>query len=169
MMHDMHIFDLTVPQLKLALRNIDRWLVKASEHANAAALLTARLAPDQFHFTKQIQTATDNAKFVPARLTGQTAPSHPDTETTYEQLRARIASVVEYLDTFKREDFDQPVEKIVLPWMKAPQHLLAMDYVIQFALPNFYFHVTTAYSILRNQGVQLGKMDFIGPINLKMA
>jgi hypothetical protein len=163
----MHVYDLTVPQLKLSLRNLDRWLVKASEHANAAQLLTARLAPDQFHFTKQVQTATDNAKLIAARLAGKQAPSHPDTETSYEELRARVASVVEYLDTFKREDFDSVVEKIVLPWMKEPQHLLAADYVVQFALPNYYFHLTTAYAILRNQGLQLGKMDFIGPINIK--
>lgn len=167
MMPDMHIFDLTVPQLKLTMRNIDRWLVKASEHANADQLLTARLAPDQYNFTKQIQVSADNAKFIAARLTGKTPPPHPDTETSFEQLRARISAVVEYLDTFKREDFDKPVEKVVLPWMKEPQHLLAADYLVQFALPNFYFHVTTAYAILRNQGVQLGKLDFIGPINMK--
>jgi hypothetical protein len=163
----MHVYDLTVPQLKLSLRNLDRWLVKASEHANAAQLLTARLAPDQFHFTKQVQTATDNAKLMVARLAGKQAPPHPDTETSYEQLRARVASVVEYLDTFTREELETPTEKIVLPWMKEPQHLLAPDYIVQFALPNYYFHLTTAYAILRNQGLPLGKMDFIGPINIK--
>jgi hypothetical protein len=173
MMPDMHVYDLTVPQLKLSLRNLDRWIVKAVEHADAKQipheqLLTARLAPDQFHFTKQVQTATDNAKFIPARLVGKQAPSHPDTETSFDQLRARVASIVEYLDTFNREELDNPTEKIVLPWMKAPQHLLAPDYVVQFALPNYYFHLTTAYAILRNQGVQLGKLDFIGPINMKM-
>ena len=163
----MDIYDLTIPQLKLTMRNLDRWLLKASEHANGEQLLTARLAPDQFNFTKQVQTVTDNAKFIPARLLGKQPPSHPDTETTYEQLRARVASVIEHLDTYKRDDFGKLVDKVVLPWMREPQHLLAHDYLIQFALPNYYFHLVTAYAILRNQGVQLGKMDYIGPINMK--
>src|SRR5262249_53573819 len=95
-------------------------------------------------------------------------PSHPDTETSFEQLRERIASVQAYLATFTRGDFAQVAErKITLPWMKRDQFLYAHDYLIQFALPNFYFHIVTAYSILRHQGVQLGKTDFLGSLPLQ--
>jgi hypothetical protein len=169
----MHIYDLTVPQLKLALQNLDRWLTRAVTHADSkqiahSQLLDARLAADQYPFVRQVQVACDNAKFIPARLAGSQAPSHPDTETTFDQLHARIASVVEYLGTFKREELDSVTDrKVVLPWMSGTQHIMGGDYVVQFGMPNFYFHLVTAYSILRNQGVPLGKMDFIGPIALR--
>lgn len=163
----MDIYDLTAPQLAHALRNLDRWLTRA-ESSGGDQLLSARLAPDQFAFVRQVQTATDNAKLMVARLAGKQAPSHPDTETTYAELRARIASVVEYLGTYTREDFAGASDrKITLPWMQPGQHMRAEDYVVQFALPNFYFHLVTAYSILRHHGVTLGKMDFIGPIAIQ--
>src|SRR4051812_25456152 len=123
----MHMYDLTVPQLVKTLRNLDRWIGVASTHVEntqtpAEALMTARLAPDQFTFVRQIQVATDNAKFIPGRLTGKEWPSHPDTETTFEQLKARIASVAGYVESFKREDFDDiSRRKITLPWMKPEQ------------------------------------------------
>src|SRR5689334_3824954 len=112
----MHIYDLTVPQLTKTLRNLDRWLALASEHAQSAqlsveSLLQARLAPDQYNFVRQIQVATDNAKFIPGRLTGKEWPAHPDTETNFEQLRARIASVSQYIEGFTREDFDKIGER----------------------------------------------------------
>ncbi|HUS27410.1 MAG TPA: DUF1993 domain-containing protein [Kofleriaceae bacterium] len=169
----MEMYDLTVPQLGLALRNIDGWMIRAVKHADTKQvphdqLLSARLAPDQYPFVRQVQTACDNAKLIAARLAGKQAPGHPDTETTFEQLRARIAVVVEYLTTFTREDFAAAAErKIVLPWMTNGQHMAATDYVTQFGLPNFYFHVVTAYAILRNQGVPLGKNDFLGQITIR--
>ena len=164
----MHIYDLTVPQLSKTLRNLDGWIKRAGEHAKNAqvpvdSLLQARLAPDQYMFVRQVQVATDNAKFIPGRLSGKQWPSHPDTETTFEQLHARIASVDEYVNSFKREDFDDiDKRKIRLPWMKEDQWLAPYDYLVQFGMPNFYFHVVTAYAILRHKGVQLGKNDFIG-------
>ena len=168
----MHLFDLTVPQLGLALRNLDGWLIRAVKHAEtkqvpSGELLSARLAPDQYPFVRQVQTACDNAKLVAARLAGKQAPGHPDTETTFEQLRARIASVLDYLGTFAREDFEDAERKIVLPWMTGDQHMFARDYVVQFGLPNFYFHVVTAYAILRNQGVPLGKNDYLGQLTIQ--
>ena len=169
----MDIYDFTVPQLAKTLRNLDRWLTAAQKHAESAqisveSLLQARLAPDQYMFVRQVQIACDNAKFIPGRLTGKPWDPHPDTETTIEQLRARIASIQAYLETFKREDFEDAAQrKIKLPWMQDGQWLSGVDYAIQFGLPNFYFHIVTAYGILRHKGVALGKNDYIGglPIN----
>jgi hypothetical protein len=166
------MYDLTVPQLERALRSLDGWLIRALEHIEKnqvprEKLLTARLAADQYPFVRQVQTACDNAKLIPSRLAAKQAPSHPDTETTIEQLRARITAVIDYLRTFTRDEVADPDRKIVLPWMSGDQHMLASDYVLQFGLPNFYFHIVTAYAILRNQGVSLGKNDFLGPIAIR--
>lgn len=168
----MHLYDLTVPQLDRALRNLDGWLIRAVKHAETKdvahdQLLTARLAPDQYPFVRQVQTACDNAKLIAARLAGKQAPGHPDTETTFEQLRARIATVLEYLGTFTRDELADTDRKIVLPWMSKDQHMLADEYALQFGLPNFYFHIVTAYAILRNQGVPLGKNDYLGQIAIR--
>jgi uncharacterized protein len=169
----MHIYDLTVPQLIKSLRNLDRWITLAIKHAETAQLpaeilINARLAADQYSFARQVQVATDNAKFIPGRLAGKEWPSHPDTETTFDQLRARISSVSGYVETFKREDFDDvDRRKIRLPWMKADQWLEPHDYLLQFGLPNFHFHVITAYAILRHKGVQLGKNDYIGGLPIQ--
>jgi uncharacterized protein len=168
----MHIYDLTVRQLVKTLQNVDRWLVMASAHAqktgaDPATILNARLAPDQFTFVRQVQVACDNAKFIPGRLAGKQWPTHPDTETTFDQLHARIASVAGYVETFSPDDFaDLAERKITLPWMK-DGWLRAEDYLIQFALPNFYFHVVTAYSILRHVGVPLGKYDYLGALSMQ--
>lgn len=169
----MDIYDLTVPQLVRTLGNLDRWIGLAAAHVDANQLsvekiLNARLAPDQYGFVRQVQVATDNGKFIPGRLAGKPWPSHPDTETSFAELRARIASVTGYLGTFKREDFAEAHErKIVLPWMEPGQYMRGDEYLVQFALPNFYFHVTTAYSILRHEGVQLGKTDYLGEISIR--
>ena len=163
----MNMYDLTVPQLTKTLRNLDTWLAAATAYAGNKKfpvdnLITARLAPDQFALVRQIQAACDNAKFIPGRLSGKEWPSHPDTETTIEQLRARIATVVSHLETDQPEDFKDAAErKIMLPWMEGTW-MRGDEYLIQFALPNFYFHVTTAYAILRHNGVELGKREYIG-------
>src|SRR5687767_5412111 len=165
----MHIYDLTVPQLIKTLRAVDQWLVRATAHAETtqlevAVLMTGRLAPDQYTFVRQVQIVCDNAKYLAGRLAEKEWPSHPDTETTLHQLRDRIASVTGYLETFNREDFDDAADrKISLPWMQGAW-LRAEDYLVQFALPNFYFHVVTAYAILRHKGVPLGKNDYLGPL-----
>jgi hypothetical protein len=168
----MHIYDLTVPQLQRTLRNLDRWLTLAGAHAEKnqvpiSDILHARLAPDQYMFVRQVQVACDNAMFIPARLSGKEWPAQPDTEGDLEQLRARIATVSDYLQTFRREDFDQSLDrKISLPWMQGAW-FSAEDYLVQFALPNFYFHVVTCYAILRHAGVQLAKNDFLGELPMK--
>ena len=106
---------------------------------------------------------------VPARLAGKEAPSHPDTEKTWDELRTRVRAVREYLSGFKPADFEGAEERIIsLPWMPG-KVLTGRDYVTEFALANFYFHLTTAYSILRHNGVDLGKAEFIGSVPFKDA
>jgi hypothetical protein len=164
----MNIIDF-VPQYSKMLKNLDRWLDKATEHATAKkfdveTLVQARLAPDQYSLDRQIQSACDAAKFSVAYLTGKEAPAHPDTEKTIAELRARIQSCRAYLETIQASDLAGGEDRKVSPkwmhgkWVKADQHLL------QMAVPNFYFHVTTAYAILRHNGVDLGKTDFIGSL-----
>lgn len=168
----MNVYDLTVPQLVKMLKNVDRWLEAAIAHADKKKfdvnnLVKFRLAPDQLAFDRQIQTMCDNAKFIAGRLTGKDWPSHPDTETTFEQLRSRIALVITYLDTFTPEDFAGAEDrKISLPWMEG-KWMRGDEYLTQFALANFYFHAVTAYSILRHNGVELGKRDYIGGVPMR--
>jgi hypothetical protein len=167
----MSLYEASIPQLKKMLNNLDKWLEVAVAHAtkksfDPSVLLAARLAPDQYPLTRQIQSCCDGAKFAAARLTGKEAPKHPDTETTLDELHARIRSVVAYLDTFTEADFADAKGRIIeLPFMPG-KTLTAGDYLNEMALPNFYFHVTTAYAILRHNGVDLGKMNFIGSLNL---
>jgi hypothetical protein len=168
----MNLFELTVPQLTKTLRNLDRWLKAAEAYADQRKfpvdnLVQQRLAVDQYPLVKQIQAICDNAKFIPGRLTAKEWPAHADTETTFEQFHQRINAVLTYLETFKPEDFEgADARKISLPWMGG-KWMTGLEYVSQFALPNFYFHVTLAYSILRHNGVPLGKQDFIGSVPMR--
>lgn len=168
----MNAYDLTVPQLMKMLKNVDRWLETAIQHAEKKKfdvnyLMRFRLAPDQLPFDRQIQTMCDNAKFIVGNLTGKEWPAHPDTEITFEQLRSRIALVITYLDTFKPEDFTGAEDRTIsLPWMEG-KWMRGDEYVTQFALANFYFHTVTAYSILRTNGVELGKRDYIGGVPMR--
>ena len=170
----MNLYDVSLPHFIKMLKNLDRWIEKAVDNAKArsfepAAFLTSRLAPDQYPFTRQVQAACDAAKLAAARLTGKEAPKHPDTETTVEELRARIADVVAYLETFTAADFaSAETVAITLPWMPG-QIVRGRDYLFDLALANFAFHVTTAYAILRADGVPLGKADYIGGIKSEPA
>lgn len=167
----MNSFDF-VPQFSKMLQNLDRWLDKAVEHATAKkfdveTLVHARLAPDQYSLDRQIQSACDAAKFCAAYLTGKDAPAHPDTEKTIGELRARIQACRAFLETMKPADFAGAESRKVAPkWMQG-KWLSGEHYLVQMALPNFYFHVTTAYEILRHNGVDVGKKDFIGPVALE--
>jgi hypothetical protein len=170
----MNLFHLTVPQFDKTLQNVDRWIDKTLEHAKnkkfeANDLLVARLAPDQLPLVRQIQIVCDNAKMCCARLSGKDAPSHPDTEKTWDELRTRIRAVREYVSGFEPADFEGAEERVVtLPWMPG-KVLSGRDYVTDFALANYFFHLTTAYSILRHNGVDLGKTDYIGSLPFKDA
>jgi hypothetical protein len=126
-----------------------------------------RLAPDQFAFVRQVQTACDTAKLAAARLAGQTPPSHPDTEKTIDELRARVASVRSYLGAFKAKDFEGAETRAITRPQWEGKSMSGADYFIEHAVPNFFFHVTHAYAILRHNGVPLGKKDYLGPLTLK--
>jgi uncharacterized protein len=153
------------------LRNVDTWLGKAGEHAKAKSfevdvLVGSRLAPDQFSLDRQVQSACDAAKFAAVYLTGKEAPKHADTEKTVDELRKRTAACVGVLETFAEADFAGAEDRRVSPPWLHGKWLRGDDYLVQVATPNFLFHVTTAYSILRHNGVPLGKGDFIGALPL---
>jgi hypothetical protein len=167
----MSIYAQTVPQHIKMLQNLDRWLEAAVTYAgtrkfDADTLLLARLAPDQYPLGRQVQVVCDNAKFCAARLTGSTAPSHPDTETTIPALRARIAAVVDYLRTFNEAAFAGASERRIELSFAPGMEISGEDYLHDMATPNLYFHLTLAYAILRHNGVPLGKRDFLGSIAL---
>jgi hypothetical protein len=157
---------------KKMIANLEAWLEKGVEYAKAKSfdplvLLSARLAPDQYSLIQQIQSACDSAKFTGARLAAKEAPKNADTEKTLEEIRARIQSCKSFLDTLKESDFDG-AEKRVIPLGFMPgKGLGAVDYLFEMQIPNFFFHVTTAYSILRHNGVDLGKTAYIGSLNLR--
>lgn len=165
------LYDLTVVQFSTMLTNLSAILDKGAEFAESKkidvdALLTSRLALDQFNLIRQVQISCDSSKLGVARLTGKadSAPKHEDTETTMAELKARIKSVQDYLAGFSEADFAGAEErKVVLPWFEG-KYLLGKDFAQRFALPNFYFHVSTAYAILRHHGVEVGKMDYLGAI-----
>ena len=162
----------SVLQAKKMLTSLEGWLDKAVAYATVKSfdpetLLAARLAPDQFPLLRQIQSACDSAKFLAARLSGKDPPKHPDTEQTLEQVRARIRTVVAYLGTFQASDFDgAEARPIPLPQRGEGKTIKGADFVVEMGLPNFYFHVTTAYAILRHNGVDIGKRDYLGALSI---
>lgn len=168
MNHGLH--DLISVQFIRSLRGLKGMLGKATEFAEQRkfdpnSFLQLRLAPDMFPFVRQIQIATDGAKGAASRLTGKPAPSFPDEEKTIPELMARIDKTIEYLNGFKPEDFrDYEGRTMAFPWNPGA-YLKGADYLSSHALPNFYFHVATAYNILRLHGVQLGKGDYLGEQN----
>jgi uncharacterized protein len=160
-----------VRQCTQSLKNLETWLEKAEQHAAAknfdiSVVLNDRLAPDQKPFIYQIQSACDYIKAAAAWLSGQTPPKHPDTERTVDDLRARIQKTVAFVDTVKGAQYAGAADRRVgFSW--APGKTMAGDdYLVQMTIPNTYFHLTMAYAILRHNGVDVGKMDFLGPINL---
>jgi uncharacterized protein len=157
----------SVRQFSKMVKQLDVWLEKAVAHGKARSfdpvvLLQARLAPDQYPLVRQIQSACDSAKFGVARIAGKEAPKHPDTETTIDELRARIKSCAGWLDTITEADLaGAETRHVTLPWLEG-KYLLGTDYLLEMAIPNFYFHVAHTYAILRHNGVDLGKRDYIG-------
>lgn len=162
------MYSASVPVFTRMLTNLLAMLEKAEAYAaerkfKPDLLVTARLAPDMLPLSFQIQSATDNSKFAVARLSGQTAPSWPDEEKTMEELKARVRKALDYLATFKPADIDGSAARPVTLKSRAGETTHAgADYLLARAMPNFYFHVTTAYAILRHNGVPLGKSDFVG-------
>lgn len=167
----MSLFDATIPQFKKMLSNLERWLdagveLAKKKSADPNTLLTLRLAVDQYPLVRQIQAACDSAKSTAAHLSGKEVPKHPDTETTIEEIQTRIKTVLAYLDTFTPADLEGAgTREIRLPFLPG-MIVYGEDYVTEMALPNFYFHITTAYAILRHAGVDIGKRDYIGSLKL---
>lgn len=157
----------TILQYSRMLKNLAAWLDKANAHARTKGfdpdvLAVARLAPDQYCLVQQVQLACDAAKFAAAYLSGQKAPSHPDTEKSIAELKTRIEKCTAYLDGFNAADFTGAEQRPVSPpWMEG-RSVRGDLYLTRLSLPNFYFHVVTAYAILRHNGVDLGKGDYIG-------
>ncbi|MGH8162016.1 MAG: DUF1993 domain-containing protein [Gammaproteobacteria bacterium] len=162
------MYQASLPMFIRMLRNLDAILAKGVAHAEAkkiepAVLAGARLYPDMLPLTRQIQIASDTAKGCAARLAGENPPSYEDNETSFTELSERIRKTVAYLEGFKPEQIDGTEEKeIVLKMRSGPLTFNGLDYVTGFAIPNFFFHVTTAYDILRHNGVEIGKRDFLG-------
>jgi len=162
------LYDLTVPALLRGFKAMAAFLEKARAHADEHGiahddLLAARLYDDMAPLTGQIQRASDTAKFAASRLSGLQPPAMPDTEASFDDLQARIAATVAFLNSVPREAVDGREDADVE--LKTPSFSVQFKgrgYLLGFALPNFYFHVTTAYGILRHKGVPLGKMDYIG-------
>jgi hypothetical protein len=159
----------TITQFAKMLGNLACWLDAASAFAEKKkfdpnVLVQSRLAPDQYELTRQIQSACDAAKYAAAYLAGQKAPSHPDTEKTIDDLRARVRTCIAYLESVKASEYAGAADRRVTPPWLQEKWFRGTDYLAQVAVPNFYFHVTTAYAILRHNGVDLGKMDFIGSL-----
>ena len=157
---------LTAQQFIRSLTGLKGTLQKAAAYAEVkkvdmAVMFGLRLAPDQFPLAKQIQITCDTAKFCVSRLTGLEPPAFEDNETTVEQFLARIDNTIAFLKTAKPENFDGYQNREIRFYWNPGFHVKGDAYLQQYALPNFYFHLTTAYSILRANGVDLGKADFI--------
>lgn len=165
------IYDVTVPTFVRALNNLVAVLDKARSHAESekiepSVLLTMRLYPDMFPLTRQVQIASDTAKGCVARLTQQEPPKYEDNESSFAELRARVEKTIGYLKSIEPRAFEGAGERPVV--LKFPQRSLnfksGWEYLLAFALPNVFFHCTTAYDILRHGGVKIGKSDFLGAI-----
>jgi hypothetical protein len=140
----------------------------AAKKSDPSALLHSRLAPDMFDLTRQIQVATDHAKRGSARLAGVEAPGYEDNETTIDQLKARVAKTLAFIKTLDRKQIDGAADReITVPLGGRSAQISGADYLNHLLLPNYYFHLTTAYDLLRQAGLEIGKRDFLGTIPLK--
>lgn len=164
----MSFYDATVPAYLQILGALSGILGKAEAHCKAKniqeeVLLSARLYPDMFPLTRQIQTACDFAVKGCARLTGSEVPSTPDTEKSFADLRARIAKTIEYVKSYKPAQFDgADMRDVTFPAAGGNLTLKGQQFLSSFSFPNFYFHAATAHGILRHNGVEIGKRDFLG-------
>jgi len=163
------IYDLAITSMLHSLKNLDAIVSKAEAYVDAdknldaETLIQARLYPNMRTFIFQIRVATDTAKGAAARLSGRPVPSWPDEEKTFAEVHERINKAIDYLSAFKPTDFDgAEARAIELRFGPESYHFTGTSYIADFVLPNFYFHVTTAYNILRHNGVVIGKADFLG-------
>jgi hypothetical protein len=166
-----HMYRTSVPVFIRGMRVLSELIDKSisfaqSNHIDIASLVEAKLAPDMYAFAGQIQRASDSAKFAGARLTDTPAPSFADDERTMEDLKARCARTISYLESLAPASFAASAERSVTFGGKVQMTLKGEDYLLGFAIPNFFFHVTTAYDILRHKDVPIGKMDYLGRLDV---
>ena len=165
------MYQASVPVFVRMLNNLSAILDKAAQHATQrkiepSVLLNTRLFPDMFSLLRQVQLTADFAKGTVARLAGAEVPKFPDTEASFEDLKARIARTIDFVKSFKPGQVDGSEERdITIPIAGQPHHFKGQAYLLHQAMPNFYFHATTAYAILRHCGVEVGKRDFLGPFD----
>ncbi|ADJ23754.1 Domain of unknown function DUF1993 [Hyphomicrobium denitrificans ATCC 51888] len=161
------MYAIAIPTFQKQLASLEAILDKAAEHASAkkidmAVLLASRLYPDMFNLTRQVQLATDFAKAAPARLAGLEVPGFPDKETTLPELKERLARTQALLAGYKPEQLDgSETKQLTLKIGGQEMTISGQDYLLHVALPNFYFHCATAYGILRHNGLEIGKRDFV--------
>ena len=166
------LYEMTVPQFTKMLRNLNSILDKAVLNAEARkyeveVLLNSRLAPDQFNLIRQIQIACDSAKNCIAKVTAKDTPVYEDNEKTLPELKARINKTIEYINSFNPNEINEFEQiKISQPRWEG-KYLFPLEYVCEYSIPNFYFHITTAYSILRHNGVEIGKKNYLGELPFK--
>lgn len=165
----MSLYEISVPQFIKMLGNMEKWFDKAEAHAtqkkfDPAVYLSLRLAPDMLPLTKQVQIATDAAKFAVTRVTEKAGPSWKDDEATFAQLRERIQKAVAFLGTVTPADFEGAATRVVT--RADGSKILGLDQLVEHAIPTFYFHVMTTYALLRHAGVDLGKKEFLGSLKL---
>jgi hypothetical protein len=166
------MYHLVIRQFALTLRNLDAIMAKAETHAQTRKFdvnnfCAMRLSPDMLPFLSQVRIACDHAKNAAANVAGKTAPVFEDNEVTFADLRARIAKCLAYLDTITEQDFvNTTAAQVVKLPRPAGTGLRVNDYLFSRQVPNFFFHVTTAYGLLRHGGVDLGKSDFLGALNI---
>jgi len=162
------MYQSSAPRFASILKNLSAILDKAKAHAEAKkidelVLTSSRLFPDMYPLSRQVQIACDAAKGAVARLSGMEAPKHEDTEKTFDELKARIEKTLAFIATAKAAQIDGSEDKeIVLKLQGRDVAFKGIQYLLGFVLPNFYFHATTTYNILRHNGVELGKRDFVG-------
>ncbi|NOU24434.1 MAG: DUF1993 domain-containing protein [Methylotenera sp.] len=163
------MYEASIPVLKRTLTNLAAILKKGEQYADArkiehAVLLNARLFPDMYPLTRQVQIATDMSKGAAARLAGLEVPKYEDNETTFAELQARITKTIAFIDTVKPAQFEgSESREVTITVRQVDLKFKGQDYLLKWVNPNVYFHVTTAYNILRHNGVELGKVDFLGP------
>lgn len=163
------MYDASVPTITRALTNLIHVLEKGAAHAEAkkidpAVLVGARLYPDMFPLVKQIQIASDVSRLGTSRLAGVEGPKMEDNEATFPQLIDRLRRTIDYLATLKPDQFDDGARLVTFPAQKQSYTWPASRYLFQRVLPNVFFHCTTTYNILRHNGVEIGKADFLGPL-----
>jgi hypothetical protein len=166
------MYDVLFGQMKKQLRQLDAWLTTASEHAKAKGfdgnvLLGVRLAPDQFPLVRQVQIACDTLKLGASRLSGKAAPSHADDEQSIDALHGRVKDTLAYLDGISSADLAGAAGRSITQPRWEGKTMSGADYFVEHVVPNFYFHLSHVYALLRHNGVPLGKKDYLGTLTMR--